>query len=145
MPEELREECRKRIPGNMRKVLNQFDRELGRECEREETTEIVFILDRSGSMAGLERDTVGGFNSMIEKQKKEKGSVLVSTVLFDNTAEVLHDRVDLEKIRPLTEKSILWEDVLHFWMLSEGQSIILEMYINMPEWRMCRSVHYLLS
>ena len=104
VPEELREECRKRIPGNMRKVLNQFDRELGRECEREETTEIVFILDRSGSMAGLERDTVGGFNSMIEKQKKEKGSVLVSTVLFDNTAEVLHDRVDLEKIRPLTEK-----------------------------------------
>ena len=88
----------------MRKVLNQFDRELGRECEREETTEIVFILDRSGSMAGLERDMVGGFNSMIEKQKKEKGSVLVSTVLFDNTAEVLHDRVDLEKIRPLTEK-----------------------------------------
>ena len=104
VPEELREECRKRIPGNMRKVLNQFDRELGRECEREETTEIVFILDRSGSMAGLERDTVVGFNSMIEKQKKEKGSVLVSTVLFDNTAEVLHDRVDLEKIRPLTEK-----------------------------------------
>ena len=104
LPEELREECRKRIPGNMRKVLNQFDREIDRDCEREETTEIVFILDRSGSMAGLERDTVGGFNSMIEKQKKEKGSVLVSTVLFDNTAEVLHDRVDLEKIRPLTEK-----------------------------------------
>lgn len=102
--EELREECRKRIPGNMRKVLNQFEREIDRDCEREETTEIVFILDRSGSMAGLERDTVGGFNSMIEKQKKEKGSVLVSTVLFDNTAEVLHDRVDLEKIRLLTEK-----------------------------------------
>ena len=65
--EELREECRKRIPGNMRKVLNQFEREIDRDCEREETTEIVFILDRSGSMAGLERDTVGGFNSMIEK------------------------------------------------------------------------------
>lgn len=57
--EELREECRKRIPGNMRKVLNQFEREIDRDCEREETTEIVFILDRSGSMAGLERDTVG--------------------------------------------------------------------------------------
>ena len=56
----------------MRKVLNQFEREIDRDCEREETTEIVFILDRSGSMAGLERDTVGGFNSMIEKQKKEK-------------------------------------------------------------------------
>ena len=91
------------IAGSIAEAFYGVPEELREEC-REETTEIVFILDRSGSMAGLERDTVGGFNSMIEKQKKEKGSVLVSTVLFDNTAEVLHDRVDLEKIRPLTEK-----------------------------------------
>ena len=57
---------------------------------RKNLTEIVFILDRSGSMSGLERDTIGGFNSMIEQQKKAKGEALVSTVLFDNVSEVLH-------------------------------------------------------
>ncbi len=67
-------------------------------------TEIVFILDRSGSMAGLEKDTIGGFNSLIEKQKKLEGEALVSTVLFDYTNEVLHDRVPLQKIRPLTDE-----------------------------------------
>lgn len=67
-------------------------------------TEIVFILDRSGSMHGLEADTIGGFNSMIEKQKHADGSALISTVLFDNFSEVLHDRVDIQAIRPLTEK-----------------------------------------
>lgn len=67
-------------------------------------TEVVFILDRSGSMSGLERDTIGGFNSMIEKQKKEEGEALVSTVLFDNYSEVLHDRVDIAKIEPLTDR-----------------------------------------
>ena len=65
-------------------------------------TEIVFILDRSGSMSGLEDDTIGGFNSMIEKQKKEDGEALVSTVLFDGECDVIHDRVDLKEIRPLT-------------------------------------------
>ena len=65
-------------------------------------TEIVFILDRSGSMAGLEGDTIGGFNSMIEKQKKEPGEALVSTVLFDNVSEVIHDRIDIQRIEPLT-------------------------------------------
>ena len=65
-------------------------------------TEIVFILDRSGSMAGLEEDTIGGFNAMIEKQKKEPGEALVSTVLFDNASEVIHDRVALQKVPPLT-------------------------------------------
>ena len=65
-------------------------------------TEIVFILDRSGSMAGLEDDTIGGFNSMIEKQKREPGEALISTLLFDNFREVIHDRVDVQKIRPLT-------------------------------------------
>ena len=67
-------------------------------------TEIVFILDRSGSMAGLEGDTIGGFNAMIEKQKKEPGEAVVSTVLFDNKAEVIHDRVDIRKIEPLTDR-----------------------------------------
>lgn len=67
-------------------------------------TEIVLILDRSGSMAGLEADTIGGFNAMIEKQKGEPGQALVSTVLFDNEIQVIHDRVPLEKIPPLTEK-----------------------------------------
>ena len=65
-------------------------------------TEIVFILDRSGSMAGLEDDTIGGFNSMIRKQKVEDGDALVSTVLFDNYTEVIHDRVDIQKIQPMT-------------------------------------------
>lgn len=67
-------------------------------------TELVFILDRSGSMSGLERDTIGGFNSMIDKQRKEPGKVLVSTVLFDNYSEVIHDRVPLENVPRMTEE-----------------------------------------
>ncbi len=67
-------------------------------------TELVFILDRSGSMAGLESDTIGGFNAMIEKQKREDGECYVSTVLFDNISEVLHDRVRIADIKPMTEK-----------------------------------------
>lgn len=67
-------------------------------------TELVFILDRSGSMAGLESDTIGGFNAMIEKQKKQDGECYVSTVLFDNVSEVLHDRVKLSEIKPMTDK-----------------------------------------
>ena len=67
-------------------------------------TELVFILDRSGSMAGLERDTIGGFNAMIERQKKLDGKVLVSTVLFDSDVEVLHDRKDLREIGAMTER-----------------------------------------
>lgn len=67
-------------------------------------TEIVFILDRSGSMGGLEKDTIGGYNSMIAKQKTEEGEAVISTILFDNETEVLHDRVPLTKIGPITEK-----------------------------------------
>ena len=67
-------------------------------------TEIVFILDRSGSMAGLEQDTIGGFNAMIQKQKGEPGAAYVSTVLFDNVSEVIHDRVDIQKIEPMTDR-----------------------------------------
>ncbi len=66
-------------------------------------TELVFILDRSGSMNGLEGDTVGGFNALIEKQKKQDGQVFVSTVLFDSESEVLHDRIPLERVAPMTE------------------------------------------
>ena len=71
---------------------------------RKNLTELVFILDRSGSMSGLEPDTIGGFNSMIAKQKSEAGQAVISTVLFDNTSEVIHDRVDIQKIEPMTDK-----------------------------------------
>ncbi|HRU97409.1 MAG TPA: hypothetical protein P5092_08295, partial [Ruminococcus sp.] len=67
-------------------------------------TELVLILDRSGSMAGLESDTIGGFNSMIEKQKKLDGKCYVSTVIFDNESEVLHDRIDLGEVPKMTDK-----------------------------------------
>lgn len=67
-------------------------------------TEIVFILDRSGSMAGLEKDTIGGFNSLIRKQRGEDGEALISTVLFDNYSEGIHDRVPLDRIPEMTEK-----------------------------------------
>ncbi|MDO4364702.1 MAG: VWA domain-containing protein [Clostridia bacterium] len=66
-------------------------------------TELVFILDKSGSMSGLEADTIGGFNSMIEKQKKQKGDCYVSTVLFSNTSEVLHDRVKLDAVPKMSD------------------------------------------
>lgn len=71
---------------------------------KKELTELVFILDRSGSMAGLEGDTIGGFNAMVEKQKREPGEALISTVLFDNVSEVLHDRVNIQDIRPMTDR-----------------------------------------
>ena len=67
-------------------------------------TEIVFILDRSGSMSGLEADTVGGFNAMIAKQKREPGEALISTVLFDDESVVIHDRVPVQNIAPMTER-----------------------------------------
>ena len=71
---------------------------------RNNITELVFILDRSGSMTGLEADTIGGFNAMIEKQKKLEGRCYVSTLLFDNESEVIHDRVKLEDVTPMTDK-----------------------------------------
>ena len=76
--------------------------------EKEKTknnlTELVFILDRSGSMAGMEADTIGGFNAMIEKQKAEEGRAYVSTILFDNTSMVIHDRLDVKEVPPMTRK-----------------------------------------
>ena len=66
-------------------------------------TELVFILDRSGSMSGLEADTIGGFNSLLEKQKKEEGEALVSVVLFDDSTQVLYDREDIRKVEPMND------------------------------------------
>lgn len=71
---------------------------------RENSTEMVFVLDRSGSMSGLAADTIGGFNELIEKQKKIEGDAYVTTVLFDHEYEVLHDHVALEEVAPLTDK-----------------------------------------
>ena len=67
-------------------------------------TEVVFILDRCGSMAGLEKDTIGGFNAMLEKQRRGEGQALISTVLFSNESAVIHDRVDAREVPPLTER-----------------------------------------
>lgn len=67
-------------------------------------TEIIFILDRSGSMAGLEADTIGGFNSMMRKQASEPGDALVSTLLFDNDVEVIHDRLNIKDVPEITSK-----------------------------------------
>lgn len=78
-------------------------------------TELVFILDRSGSMAGLESDTIGGFNAMIEKQKKLDGECLVSTVLFDNQSQVVHDRVDIRMIQPMTEEDYYVRGCTALW------------------------------
>ena len=74
------------------------------EEKREDLTELVFILDRSGSMSGLEGDTIGGFNSVIEKQKRQSGKCLVTTVLFDSRVVTLHDRVELQDLRPMTRE-----------------------------------------
>ena len=70
---------------------------------RKGLTEVIFILDRSGSMSGLEADTIGGFNSMIEKQRKEEGEAFISTVLFDDQSEVLYDRVPVGKVEPMND------------------------------------------
>ncbi|WP_010283649.1 vWA domain-containing protein [Bacillus timonensis] len=67
-------------------------------------TELVFILDKSGSMAGLEADTIGGYNSMLKKQKKEDGEAFVTTVLFNHHYELLHDRINVKGISPITDE-----------------------------------------
>ena len=71
---------------------------------RKGLTEVVFILDRSGSMRGLEADTIGGFNSLIEKQRKEEGEAYISTVLFDDHTDVIYDRVPVDKVEPMTDR-----------------------------------------
>ena len=101
-------------------------------------TELVFILDRSGSMAGLEKDTIGGFNAMIEKQKAEAGDAYISTVLFDNYSEVIHDRVALSDVPKLTEKEYYVRDAPHCWMRWAAPSTTSAMSINMPGKRTAR-------
>lgn len=71
---------------------------------KQNLTELVFILDRSGSMGGLEGDTIGGYNAMLERQKKEAGEAIITTVLFDDQYELLHDRIQLKGISPITDK-----------------------------------------
>lgn len=71
---------------------------------KQDKTELVFILDRSGSMSGLESDTIGGFNGLLEKQRKEQGACIVTTALFDDQYELLHDRIAMEGIAPISEK-----------------------------------------
>ena len=71
---------------------------------KKDLTELVFVIDKSGSMAGLESDTVGGYNSLLKSNREGEGEALVSTVLFDNDAHVLHDRVSIEQVRPLSER-----------------------------------------
>ena len=102
-------------------------------------TELVFILDRSGSMAGLEADTIGGFNSMIARQKQEAGEALVSTVLFANDSTVIHDRLPLSEVPPLTEKrSISPAAARRCWMPWAAPSITSATSTSTPAGRMCR-------
>ena len=76
---------------------------------RKGLTEVVFILDKSGSMSGLESDTIGGFNSLIKKQKKEEGEALISVVLFNENSDVIYDRVPIEKVEPMNDKQYFVE------------------------------------
>lgn len=71
---------------------------------RKNRTELVFILDRSGSMSGLEKDTIGGYNAMLKKQKQQEGKANVTTVLFDDHYELLHDRIDIQGVSPISEE-----------------------------------------
>ncbi len=71
---------------------------------KKDLVELVFILDKSGSMAGLESDTIGGYNSVLQKQKDEPGDAVVTTVLFDNNYELLHDRINIKGVKPITAK-----------------------------------------
>ena len=99
-------------------------------------TELVLILDRSVSMTGLESDTIGGFNSMIEKQKKLDEKCYVSTVLFDNESEVLHDRIDLADVPKMTDKEYFPVDVLLFLTLSAERYTTSGISTNMHGRRM---------
>ena len=110
IPEEMKEKAFSYLDGYLADMTQKF---ITKYTEKGETTmkkndnnitELVFILDRSGSMSGLESDTIGGFNAMIEKQKQEAGECYVSTILFDNVSEVLHDRVKLSEIKPMTRE-----------------------------------------
>ena len=104
-------------------------------------TELVMILDRSGSMSGLEADTIGGFNSLIDKQKKEEGEAYVSVVLFDDRSEVLYDRVDIRKIEPMNDKQYYVRGCTAL-LDAVGGAIhhisTVHKYARMPGKKMCR-------
>ena len=107
IPEDIETQIRGRLDDFLNAELDKWEIALtGKTPEKVKNniTEMVFILDRSGSMSGLESDTIGGFNSMIEKQKKESGEAVVSTVLFDDVQKVLHDRVKLSDVKAMTER-----------------------------------------
>ena len=107
VPEEIEKATREHLDDFLNAELDKWELALtGKTPEKVKNniTEMVFILDRSGSMSGLESDTIGGFNSMIDKQKKEAGEAVVSTVLFDDVQEILHDRVKLADVKTMTEK-----------------------------------------
>lgn len=108
-------------------------------------TEIVFILDRSGSMSGLEADTVGGFNAMIAKQKREPGEALISTVLFDDESVVIHDRVPVQNIAPMTERDYYVRGARRCSMPSAVRSTTLVTSTSTQEPRMYRSTRSLSS
>ena len=107
VPEDIEKSARKKLDSFLNEELTQWEAALsGQEQEKSPNgiTEMVFILDRSGSMTGLESDTIGGFNSMIQKQKDTGSEAYVSTILFDDVQEVLHSRVKLSEIQPMTDK-----------------------------------------
>ena len=79
-------------------------------------TELVFILDRSGSMGGLEPDTIGGFNAMLTRQKEQEGEANVTTILFDHEVQLLHDRFPLKAVAPLTERTTTSGAARRCWM-----------------------------
>lgn len=111
IPEEIENRVREKLDDFLISELDEWELTLYGEQEKDQEkiqngiTEMVFILDRSGSMLGLEKDTIGGFNSMIRKQKKEGGDAYVSTILFDNVQEVVHDRVKLSDVKRMTGKT----------------------------------------
>ena len=110
--------------------------ETKRTAAQNDLTELVFILDRSGSMCGQAADTIGGFNSMLEKQKAAPGRAYVSTVLFDDRSEVLHDRLPLDQVPPMTG-SITPAAPPRCWTPSAGPSGTLATSTSMPGRRTC--------
>jgi hypothetical protein len=97
---------------------------------KKELTELVFILDKSGSMSGLEADTIGGFNAMLEKQKAVEGECRITTVLFDDRYYILHDRINIQTVSPITGEGILSAVRQHCLMQSARPFIKLAMLKN---------------
>ncbi|MFR1112535.1 MAG: hypothetical protein ACLSEX_03525 [Blautia sp.] len=99
---------------------------------KDNLTELVFILDRSGSMSGLEKDTIGGFTSMLTKQKALDGQCRITTVLFNNHYTLLHDRIDIQAVSPMTEKEYFVGGSTALLTLSEERSRNLSTFRKIP-------------